>query len=307
MNKSKFGVIAAALTLGFVAMGEDAEAQSVSRGVRVVPMQAAGGTCAASLVPGVLFDDHAAHPDPHCKVKIAQHNKQTWLAKLASAVGHDKTLAEAHVKQWEHALGVATVAAMEKEYLEAKAAAAKAVGAAKGAATAAVGAAEKRLHDAIDAHEKEIERHALEIEQKLRGIGANAEKEVADLKAKWQHATGDMKHELEMKWLNAQHTLHRVEEVLATNELTAAQRKLMAAGKRVSAELASLKAKAQAEYDRIRAKVESIHRRVTSAIAEVKAKMDAVRAKAKNIVHHVHDEVAHVEHALKNVFHGLFG
>jgi hypothetical protein len=305
VKKSCIAILGAAFALGFIANGRDARAQSIPRAVQIVPAQA--GTCSADLRDGVPYDDHEKHPDASCKLKIAQHNKSAWMRRLTSAVGADKLLAEAHVKQWEHAIGVASVAAMEKEYNDAKHALSKATGDAKRAAEAVVASAEKRLHDAIDSHEKDIERHAAEIKTQLMGIENNAKKRVDDMKKKFEGAVGDAKHAFQLEMLHAEQTLHRVEEVLATNELTAAERKLAAVGKRVSGEVAALRARAQAEYNQIKSKVDAIHKRVHNAIADVTAKIKSVESKVKGTVHAVTDEVSHVEHALKNVFHGLFG
>lgn len=305
----KLGFVGASLLLGLAAVGGDASARPASRVSVGIPAQA-GAVCTADLRDGVVFEDHAQHPDASCKAKIAEHNKKTWMRRLGTAVGAAKAEAEAHVRMWEHALGVATIASIEKEYAAAKQAAAKAVGGAKAAAEQGVTQLEKRLHDAIDSHEKDIERHAAEAHAKLTEIASHARKEAEDLKRKFESAVGTAKHDAEAAWLHAEKLVHRAEEVLGSNELAAAKHKLEAVSRRVHAGVDALKARAQAEYDRVRAKVEGIHKRVRDEIAHVESRLKGLVGKAKSIVStvkHLHDEVDHVEHALKNVFHGIFG
>ncbi len=305
----KLGIIGGALLLGVVAYGGDAGAQSAPSIMRVVPMQAAAA-CTPDLREGVPFEDHHQHPDAACKLKIATHNKMTWMKKLTSAIGIDKAQAESQVRAWEHAVGVATVATAERDYHDFRAAAAKAVGGAKAAAEAAVTGAEKRLHDAIDAHEKDIEKHAAEVRAKLAQLSADAKKHVDEMKQKFQTAVGDAKHQFEHGLLMAEHAEKRIEEVLATNDLVHAERKLAAASKRVHAQAAAVRAKFQAEYDHVRARVEGIHKRLRAEMDHIKSKIAAVSSKVKNIAHtvqKVHDEISHVESSVKNIYNKLFG
>ncbi len=309
----KLGMMGGAFLLGVVAFGGDASAQSAGSSVRIVPLQvtgATGGACAADLREGVPFEDHHQHPEASCKLKIAQHNKTTWMKKMTSAIGVEKTQAESQVRLWEHAIGVASVASMEKEYNEARAAAAKAVGAAKGAADQAVTAAEKRLHDSIDSHERDIERHAQEVRAKLAQLSGDARKHIDEMKHKLQTAVGDAKHGFEHGLYVAEHAEKRIEEALATNDLAAAERKFASATRRVHASAAAIRAKAQAEYEHVKARVEGIHKRVRAEIEHIKSKIAGVVGKVKNLAHtvqKVHDEIDHVESSVKNIYHKLFG
>ena len=144
----------------------------------------------------------------------------------------------------------------------------------KDAKGAAIANAEKRLHAAIDAHEKDIERHAQEATAKLLEIESSAKRKVEELKKKYEAAAGQAKHALEAEWLGAERTVKRVEEVLATNELAAAEHKLAAASKRIGAEAAQLKARAQAAYQ---APSQAIARELAAGVADSREGADPSR------------------------------